>query len=170
MGRTKRAVIVGLFLLGAVDARAKPIAGAVCTPGDPAIQGDRYFVTAGSVNYKPGASGLVTLYCHAENFCLGSNRHRLRLTYTDSDGAGNEVSVTAQLLRLSVANGTFLGAVPGAQIFSNFSNETSRTSQLTSPFEFAFNNDYTYVRVDMNRAPGTSQVATLYGVSIECAP
>ena len=171
MSSTAGAVVMGVVLLAASQARAAGVAGATCTPGDPAIQSDRYFVTAGSVNYKAGASGLVTLYCLAAIPFCSDGDYKLRLTYTDSDGAGNAVSVTAQLLRLSNANGAFLGAVPGAQLFSNFSNTTVSTSQTTSPFSFAFNftKEYFYVRVDMNRAAGTSQVATLYGVGIECA-
>ena len=112
MDWAKRAVIMGFFLLAASQARAAGINGATCAPGDPAIQADRYFITAGSVNYKAGASGLVTVYCFAViPICVDAPQHKLRLTYTDSDGAGNAVSVTAQLLRLSIANGSFLVAM-----------------------------------------------------------
>jgi hypothetical protein len=168
---TTRAVTLGLFLLGASEAGASLVAGATCTPGDPAIQADRYFITAGSVNYKAGASGLVTLYCHAAIDACPTGLWKLRLTYRDSDGAANAVSVTAQLVHLSSADGSFLGGVPGAQLLSNFSDVTVRTSQTTLPFTFFYDHTraYHYVRVDMNRAPGTSHVATLYGVGLECA-
>ena len=183
---TKLAVTLGIFLLGASEARANFWAsnGAGCTPGDPAIQADRYFITAGSVNYRAGSSGLVTLYCPVNPAPIvqfsGNGfitapwcpvAYTLRLTYTDSDGAGNAVSVTGQLLRLSKLNGAFLGAVPGAQLFSNFSNVTVATNQRTSSFnhDFDFGNVYYYVRIDMNRAAGTSHIATFYGVSLECS-
>jgi len=182
---TKLAVTLGLLLLGASDAWAGYWSsnGAGCTPGDPAIQADRYFITAGSVNYRPGASGLVTLYCPVnpmavmvleEDGIVASAwcplKYDLRLTYRDSDGAGNAVSIQAQLIRLSKANGDFLGPLPGAQIFTNFSNTTVPTSLSTLAFEhnFDFTAAYYYVRVDMNRAAGTSHVATFYGVTLEC--
>jgi hypothetical protein len=144
--------------------------GAGCTPGDPAIQANRYFITAGSVNYKAGASGLVTLYCPIPTLqsCPGDVRV-MRMTYTDSDGTGNAVSVTAQLLHLSQIDGAFLGVVPGAQISSNESSATVPTSRRTNAIEHAVDlNSYYYVRVDMNRAPGTSHVATFYGVNQFC--
>jgi hypothetical protein len=167
MGWTTRAVMLGLFLFGASEAGASLVNGAACTPGDPAIQGDRYLIVAGSVNYKGAASGLVTLYCHPviERCPLGN---RLRLTYTDSDGTGNAVSVKAQLISLSPQDG-FLFFVPGAQILPNVSDVTVPTSQ-TATFGFLFDprRSYAYIRVDMNRVPGTSHVATLYGVGVEC--
>ena len=185
MGWTRLAVALGFFLLGAPLARAGYWSsnGAGCTPGDPAIQADRYFITAGSVNYRAGASGLVTLYCPvnptpvmvlSEDGIFASAwcplKYDLRLTYRDSDGAGNAVSVQAQLIRLSKANGDFLGPVPGAQIFTNFSNTTVPTSFITPAFQhnFDFTAAYYYVRVDMNRAVGTGHVATFYGVTLDC--
>jgi hypothetical protein len=177
MVETKRAIVLGAFLLGAAEARAVGVSGAACMPGDPAIQANRYFITAGSVNYRAGASGPVTLYCPVTvppNFPpdCPSLQYKMRLTYTDSDGAGDAVSVTAQLLRLSNANGAFLGSPPSAQkISSNSSDTTVATNQTTPQFGFAFNQnrEYYYFRVDMNRAAGTSHVATFYEVGLECA-
>lgn len=182
---------LGVLLLGHGVAHAQALGwpywasnGAGCVPGDPAIQADRYFITAGSVNYKAGGSGLVTLYCpvttgsapffHPQlgTVLMGAacpeNRYSLRLTYRDADGAGSAVSVAAQLIKLSKTNGAFLGAIAGAVVDSNSSAETGQTS-LLSPFESApFIAAYHYVRVDMNRAAGSGLVATFYGVSIEC--
>jgi hypothetical protein len=39
------------------------IAAATCVPGDPAIQTNRYFVTAGSVKHRDGVTGFITVYC-----------------------------------------------------------------------------------------------------------
>jgi hypothetical protein len=175
MVKTARVVVVGALLLGAAEAHAVGVNGASCTPGDPAIQSNRYFITAGSVNYRQGASGLVTLYCPVtipddfSSLCPNL-QYRMRLTYTDSDGAGDAVSVTAQLLRLSNATGAFLGLVGNFQIASNASDITVRTNQ-TAQWGFGFNTDkdYYYYRVDMNRAAGTSHVATFYGIGLECA-
>ena len=175
MVETTRAIVVGALLLGAAQAHASGVSGATCTPGDPAIQSNRYFITAGSVNYRPGASGLVTLYCPVtipDNFSsLCSNlQYTMRLTYTDSDGAGNAVSVTAQLLRLSNATGAFLGPVGNFLIASNTSDITVRTNQTAQGgFGFRTDEEYYYYRVDMNRAAGTSHVATFYGIGLECA-
>ena len=175
MVKTTRAVVVGALLLAAADAHAVGVSGATCTPGDPAIQSNRYFITAGSVNYRPGASGLVTLYCPVTvppkyPPSCPNLQYKMRLTYTDSDGAGDAVSVTAQLLRLSNATGAFLGQVGNFQIASNASDITVRTNQ-TAQWGFGFHTDeeYYYYRVDMNRAAGTSHVATFYGIGLECA-
>ncbi len=134
-------------------------------------------LTAGSVNYRAGASGPVTLYCPVTvppNFppSCPNLQYKMRLTYADSDGAGVAVSVNAQLLRLSNANGSFLGAPPSAHaILSNASDTTVATSQTSPQFGYGFNGnkEYYYFRVDMNRAIGTSHVVTFYGVGLECA-
>jgi hypothetical protein len=39
------------------------VAAATCVPGDPAIQTNRYFVTAGSVKHRDGATAIITVYC-----------------------------------------------------------------------------------------------------------
>lgn len=183
------AVTLGVLLLGSSEAQAGQhywsSNGAGCVPGDPAIQLDRYFITAGSVNYRPGGSGLVTLYCPvnpggivlydplAKAYitiprCL-DNAYAFRLTYTDSDGTGNAVSVASQLIRLSNENGGFVGAVAGTPLSSNSSFETGPT-HLRSGFEhkFDFENFYYYVRLDMNRAAGTTHIATFYGAAVDC--
>jgi hypothetical protein len=176
MVKTTRAIVLGALLLGAGEARAVGVSGAACTPGDPAIQANRYFITAGSVNYRAGASGPVTLYCPVTvppNFPPNcpNLQFKVRLTYADSDGAGDAVSVTAQLLRLSNTNGAFLGAPPAAHTISSNSSDTTVATNLTTQFGYGFNQnkEYYYFRVDMNRAAGTSHVATFYGVGLECA-
>jgi hypothetical protein len=188
MSKMKRAAMVGiLFFVSAAAQAGQPywsMPGAGCVPGDPAIQFDRYFITAGSVNYKTARSGLVTLYCpvnpnpvvlaitqtSTSTFPLGpNNAYLFRLTYTDSDGAAAAVSVTARLLRLAKSNGGFTGAVPGATLVSSASAVTTQTN-LSGPFDHSFDfvSQYYYVRVDLNRAVGTSAIATFYGVAIEC--
>jgi hypothetical protein len=188
------AVASGLLLLGASAAQAQVSVpgwpywssnGAGCVPGDPAIQANSYFITAGSVNYRSAGSGLVTLYCPINQgiapyfdtqlrallmtVSCPDNNYRLRLTYTDSDGTGPAVGVAAQVIRLAKSNGTFLGAVPGAVIAANSSAETTPTSVLSEfTHAFAFSGAYYYARVDMARAAGTTNVATFYGVAIEC--
>jgi hypothetical protein len=187
------AIALGALLLGSSSAQASLIPqqhywssnGAGCVPGDPAIQFDRYFITAGAVNYRTNGNGLVTLYCPVNPsgilnfdqlakqfitlpFCP-DNAYSFRLTYTDSDGAGTLVSVASQLIRLSKSNGQFGGAVPGTVFSSNSSSAVTSTNHR-GDFDhgFDFQNAYYYFRVDMNRAAGTTQVATFYGVALEC--
>ena len=187
MNGTKRALMVGTLMLFSAAAQAGQsywsMNGASCVPGDPAIQFDRYFITAGSVNYKTGASGLVTLYCPVSPSPVArffpdatitlplcpNNAYVMKLTYTDADGPDAAVSVTSQLIRLSKADGGFLGAVPGATLVSSASSLRTQTS-VSAPFDHAFDfaNLYYYVRVDLNRAAGSSLVATFYGAAIEC--
>jgi hypothetical protein len=190
MRATMVTVTLGVLLLGSSGAHAAPAGqsfwssnGAGCVPGDPAIQSDRYFITAGSVNYRAGGSGLVTLYCpvtagtivHQAGGTVGawpwcpSDAYVFRLTYTDSDGTDNAVSVASQLIRLSKFNGAFAGAVPGATLSSNSSSETLPTNLSTGfVHTFEFQNFYYYVRVDMNRAVGTPAIATFYGAALDC--
>ncbi|MET0556771.1 MAG: hypothetical protein ABW221_27270 [Vicinamibacteria bacterium] len=174
--RTTRAIALGGLLLAATEAHAVGVNGAACTPGDPAIQANRYFVSAGSVNYRAGASGPVTLYCPVtvpddfDSSCPNL-QYTMRLTYRDSDGAGDAVSVTAQLLRLSTATGAFLGSPPFAQTIASNASDTTLATSLTAPsfgFSFKEEKEYYYFRVDMNRAAGTSHVATFYGVGLDC--
>jgi hypothetical protein len=67
MRKTLMVSSLAVLVLGSASAHANvpwwSMNGAGCVPGDPAIQLDRYFITAGSVDYKSGASGTVTLYC-----------------------------------------------------------------------------------------------------------
>lgn len=174
----KGAVILGV-LLAAASAHAGvhfwSSNGAGCVPGDPAIEFGRYFITAGAVNYRPGGNGLVTLYCPITSTAVPAcpnSAYRFLLTYTDSDGSGDLVSVGLRLIRLSKVNGAFQSIVPaatGATLNSNLSHLTTPAS-LSVSFDHAFNFDnyYYYARVDMNRDAATIHIATFYGVGIEC--
>ncbi len=182
----KTLLLAAALLLLASSAQAQTLwsaPAATCVPGDPAIQSNRYFISAGSVKYNANSSGLITLYCPVQNIylsygnCLDSNQDTyacpvlnspnvLRLTYADGDGIGGSVSVMAQLLRLSLADGV-ISSVPGAFVNSNNNVSTAQTS-LSASFSHVFDlTNYTYyVRVDMSRAAGTLLNATFYAVSL----
>ena len=70
---------------------------ATCVPGDPAIQADRYFVTAGSVKHKEKATGLITLYCPVQPTIVqgGGSYGGIFMTYTDANAPGTTGHVTA---------------------------------------------------------------------------
>jgi hypothetical protein len=155
--------------------------GATCAPGDPAIQANRYTITAGSVHFNSGSNGLVTLYCPFHSTTLGFFTvttppgvqfgpvfpNRLRFTYRDSDGTGSAVNVSVQLIRMSKDDGTIVG-VPGAQLSSSSFTATGQTSRMTAfTHDFDFENNYYYVRVDMNRAAGSSAIASFFGVTLQ---
>ena len=183
------AAAVFVSVLGPAAARAQQgywgVSGAACTPGDPAIQADRYTIGAGSVKHKAGASGLITLYCAVNpgiqgltivnhpaygfiNYPCAYNAFLLRQTYMDSDGPGTEVYVRSTLQRMSKANGA-IWPVPYAVVHSNSYPDTVSTNQ-TPWFDHAF--DFTnynyYVRVDLDRVVGSTESAIFYGVAIEC--
>jgi hypothetical protein len=171
MSRTTRAVILGFILFGASDARAAvwAVNAAGCTSADPV----RYTVASGSLSYRSTTqTGSITLFCPiatAPPPC--PTTYRLRLTYLDPDGSSPFLTVTAQLLRQSQQDGSFLGAVPGAFVSSNSSNVTVPTSRASSAFDHdvaALGDDYT-VRVDLNRTILSSQATAFYGVALECA-
>jgi hypothetical protein len=75
------------------------IAAATCVPGDPAIQTNRYFVTAGSVKHRDGATGLITVYCPVPATIAdgGGSFGDMFMTFTT---VGDDASVIAQLLRI----------------------------------------------------------------------
>jgi len=161
-----------------------------CVPGDPAIHNNRYLVTAGSVKHQAAATGLITLYCPVSLqlltaevspiFCAGTDgfalpcliplaigANVLRLTYRDGDGTVGAGNITAQLLRLSTADGSF-SAVSNSFVDSNTNPSTAQTAIESDRFSDAFNLDsfYYYVRVDLNRTSPAVDV-TFYGVSLE---
>jgi hypothetical protein len=74
------------------------IAAATCVPGDPAIQTNRYFVTAGSVKHRDGATGIITVYCPVPATIAdgGGSFGDMFMTFTT---VGDDASVIAQLLR-----------------------------------------------------------------------
>ena len=82
------------------------IAAATCVPGDPAIQANRYFVTAGSVKHREGATGLITLYCPVPASVAdgGGSFGDMYMTFT---AVGDTASVIAQLLRLDHSGNFF---------------------------------------------------------------
>jgi hypothetical protein len=171
MGRTERAVILGFILFGASEARAAvwAVNAAGCTSADPV----RYTVASGSVSYRSTTqTGSITLFCPiATAPAACPTAYRLRLTYQDPDGSSPLLTVTAQLLRQSQQDGSFLGAVPGAFVSSNSSNVMVPTSRTSSAFDHDFSalaDDYT-VRVDMSRTILSSQAMAFYGVALECA-
>ena len=167
---TLRAVILGSLLVAAAEARAA--VWAVNATGCTSAEGARYSVSSGSASYRSTTqSGSLTLYCPiatAPPAC--PTTYRLRLTYLDPDGSSPLVGVTAQLLRQSQQDGSFMGAVPGASVSSGSSNVLVPTSRTSSPFDHDFSalgDDYT-VRVDLGRTILSNQVTAFYGIALEC--
>jgi hypothetical protein len=143
---------------------------AACVPGDPAIQANRYFVTAGSVKHQQGATGLITLYCPFPvpppiNEGGGGTNGGLFMTYSVT---GETAQVSAALLRVD-QSGNFspvLG-LNGKPIRLN-SSDFGGTGTEEQPFSFTYEyfNFYYYVRVDINRSDESS-TAIFYGVGFE---
>lgn len=174
---------IALMFLFAGAARADTLyfewssVAAGCVPGDPAIQLDRYLISGGSVKHTDNAAGLITLYCpihqisNACDFLNGSpvncRPNVLQLTYRDSDGTRSGVNLTAQLVRVNQADGS-VSFVPGAFLDTNTNSSTGNGYLVTSPFTetFAMKDSYYYVRVDLNRAVGSKDVAIFYGVAL----
>ena len=146
-------------------ARSWTINGSSCVPGDPAIQNNRYLVTAGTVTYQSTATGLITLYCPITFPTLvgGGTWSQLHLTYADTDGTGTVANITAQLVRLTHGTGSLTNIGPALD--SNKFGPTSGSSMAVSISHTANGFDYYYVRVDLNRSD-TSAHSTLYGVDL----
>jgi hypothetical protein len=172
-----RAVIIVLictftlsFAVPAHAGRSSMIA-ASCVPGDPAIQANRYFVTAGSVKHKEGATGLITLYCPIQPTIVqgGGSFGGIFMTYTDANGPGPSANVTAQLLRVD-QSGNFspvLSEQTGvpALLDSNKGTATDHYMEAAVNHTYDFNNYYYYIRVDINRTDDTAVI--LYGVGAD---
>jgi hypothetical protein len=146
-------------------ARSWSINGSSCVPGDPAIQNNRYLVTAGTVTYQSTATGLITLYCPITFPTLvgGGTWRIFRVTYADSDGTGTVANITAQLVRLTQGTGSLTNIGPALD--SNKFGPTSGSKMVAGISHTANGFDYYYVRVDLNRNE-TSAFSALYGVGI----
>jgi hypothetical protein len=77
--------------------------------------------------------------------------------------------VTARFLRASLQEGGPT-IVPGAEIPSNPSNVTVRTSATSPAFvhDFSQLDHYHYVKVDLKKDFGSNLIPAFYGVALEC--
>jgi hypothetical protein len=166
------ALFVTILIAAPVQAENWSINGSSCVPGDPAIQNNRYLVTAGTVKHQSTATGLITLYCPitfprliGREFASPLRFRALVVTYADSDGPGTVANITAQLVRLKMGTGslTNIGNALDSNIAS--SEPTSGSKMIVLISHIADSNDYYYVRVDLNRSD-TSASSTLFGVNL----
>jgi len=160
------ALFVTILIAAPVQAESWSINGSGCVPGDPAIQNNRYLVTAGTVKHQSTATGLITLYCPITfPTLIGRGRYTtLRVTYADSDGTGTVANITAQLVRLTYGTGSLTNI--GNALDSNKFGPTSGSSMTVSISHTANAFDYYYVRVDLNRSDPSESV-TLFGVNLD---
>jgi hypothetical protein len=165
------ALFVAILIAEPVQADSWTINGSSCVPGDPAIQNNRYLVTAGTVKHQSTATGLITLYCPIPFPTLigsvrGGGYYRissLSMTYADSDGRGTVANIRAQLVKLSHGTGSLTNI--GNALDSNSSPWTVPTTMTGSLSHAASGFDYYYVRVDLDRSE-TSESVTLFGVEL----
>ena len=142
--------------------------GAGCAAGDPAIQGNHYLITAGSVKHRSTSVDQITLYCPiAPNQSTGANA--FSLTYQDSTGFSTSANIRATLIRMDRNNGATSTV---ATIDSNGSGTTTATRTWTFGTTFGdvanmnWDQYYYYVRVDLDRSLATEAVI-LFGVALE---
>jgi hypothetical protein len=162
------ACILAFSLAMPAHAGRASIAAATCVPGDPAIQANRYFVTAGSVKHREGATGLITVYCPvpASIAVDGGSFGDMFMTFTV---VGDTASVIAQLVRID-HSGTFspvLDPRTGNRVLLDSNQVVAGSHHVEGTFNhnFDFGNFYYYVRVDINRSDSNS-TAILYGVGV----
>jgi hypothetical protein len=145
------------------------MAAAACVPGDPAIQNNLHFITAGTVAHKGAATGLITLYCPITGTWGDKKPTWLSITYgLNVTQSGPGAKITAQVIRLTQSDGTL--SMIGGPVSVQAGSTTPARGQRAAPsfsHAFDFKNSFYYVRVDIDRAnPGS--VATLYGVGLHC--
>ena len=168
-------VLTTLLAISASVAQASnwSMAAAACVPGDPAIQNNLHFITAGTVSHKATTTGLITLYCPITG-TWGDRKptwlsitYGLKLTATPTP-PHQGAKITAQVVRLTQSDGTLstVGSPVSVQTGQTNPSRGQKASQSFShPFDFK--NSFYYVRVDIDRDdPGA--VATLYGVGLHC--
>jgi len=173
--RTAIIVFATLMAISASEAQASnwSMAAASCVPGDPAIQNNLHFITAGTVSHKAGATGRITLYCPITGTWGNKKPTWLSITYGLNVTAvpaqpGQGATITAQVIRLTQSDGT-LSTIGNPVSVRTGQTLPSRGRVSSSSFShgFDFMNSFYYVRVDIDRDdPGS--VATLYGVGLNC--
>lgn len=173
--RTVIIVFATLMAISASETQASnwSMAAASCVPGDPAIQGNLHFITAGTVGHKEGAIGRITLYCPITGTWGDKVPTWLSFTYSLNVNAAppspdQTATITAQVIRLTQSNGTLSNIGNPVSVRAG-QTTTSRGKANSQSFShpFDFKNSFYYVRVDIVREhPGT--VATLYGVGLHC--
>lgn len=163
-----------LSLAPPANAGRSSMIAASCVPGDPAIQANRYFVTAGSVKHKEGATGLITLYCPIQPTIVqgGGSHGGIFMTYADANGPGTTANVTAQLIRVDQSGNFFpvLSDQTGAPALLDSNNGTTTGHYLEKAVShtYDFANFYYYIKVDINRTDNTTVI--LYGVGADSLP
>jgi hypothetical protein len=173
--RTATIVFATLIAISVSAAQASnwSMAAAACVPGDPAIQNNLHFITAGTVSHKAGTTGLITLYCPITGTWGDKKPTWLSITYALKVNAvpaqpGRGAKITAQVIRLTQSDGTL--STVGSPVSVRTGQTTPSRGQRSSPsfsHPFDFKNSFYYVRVDIDRDdPGS--VATLYGVGLHC--
>jgi hypothetical protein len=164
--------LAALMTVSASAAQASnwSMAGAACVPGDPAIQNNLHFITAGTVSHKAAATGLITLYCPITGTWGDTKPTWLSMTYgLNVTGPGRGATLRAQVVRLTQSNGTFstVGNPVSVQAGATVPSRGQRTSPSFN-HAFDFKNSFYYVRVDIDRND-LGSAATLYGVGLHCA-
>jgi hypothetical protein len=139
-----------------------------CVPGDPAIQNDRYTVTAGSVGHNGTNIDTITLYCPVQQNTSATSPSWLWLTYRDSSGTTTTSDIHAQLIRMDRSTGSVTN-ISGALVDSDDQSDTGITHRAVNfTHTFDFGAYYYYVRVDLVRS-GTGVTVTFYGVALDSA-
>lgn len=159
------AILIAMAIGSTAKASNWSMNGASCVPGDPAIQGNRYTIVAGSLSHRAGATGLITLYCPISGTWGDRNVPTiLHMTYADFDTT--IAHITAQVIRLRASDGSLSVISP---VLSNSSTSTHVGVRVGVSFShnFDFANSYYYVRVDITRTSAAA-FAVLYGVSLDC--
>jgi len=172
---TLRALTAAVVLLGAAHkAEARLVFWAVnaasCIPGDPAIQGNRYTIGAGSVFNSSTNTSLITLYCPMApiSWALGAVDlttcvpNSLDVTYIDSDGTSTGTFVDAQIINMDESDGSIWTVA--TFLSDNFPDTTVTQHSVTFTGGFIFTPS-AYVRIDMQRS-STSQNSQIYQVAI----
>ena len=135
--------------------------GASCVPGDPAVTGDLYNISAGAVTHHSTATSLVSLYCPIPSNITAPSNVELLFSSTENNV---DTYVTASYIKMHKTSGGITTiATARSQDATNNGTVQLRTQSFTDTYD-ASNYTY-YVRVDLKRR-NTSQSVAFYKVTL----
>jgi hypothetical protein len=163
------ALAVPLLALSVGFASAAPFWSAIstgCVPDAASIQGNRYqpaFDTA--IRHRGGNLKRIVLICGVTPNTAGPLPEVLEMTYIDSTASGTKAYVRAELISVSRTTAV---KVLVASVSSDGSGQTGITQQSSATFSHVmnFDNNYYFVRIEMDRAT-TAQNVRAIGVALD---
>lgn len=167
-------IILSFLALASKEASAATtywsMVAAGCTPGDPAIQNNRYQIQSGHVAHAGTNVDVISLYCPVTALDPGEvaasgEPTQVTMTFQDESTSVGD-NITAQLIRMTRTSGalTTIATLDSDSTDGMGTGVQKQAASYTHTFDFT---TYVYyVRIDIDRA-GTSATPVAYFVSLD---